>query len=106
MVTSGQNDYRQFFVDQRVRPMFQLSCGITFGVSVGNLFELERSLSRDSVMDAPSQIKKFFRFRLLVREFLSEIVPGAKIAVDGLGQLQEPLQIGARDFGGHTASLA
>src|SRR6202020_2314146 len=98
MVTSSQHDYRQFFVDQCVRPMFQLSCGITFGMSVGNFFELERSLSSDSVMDATSQIKKFFRFKLLVREFFSEIVPGAKIPVDGLGQLQEPLQIGARDF--------
>ena len=106
MVTSGQHDYRQFFVDQRVRPMFQLSCGITFGVSVGNLFELERSFSGDRVMDAASQIKKFFRLDLLCPRISQRDRPRRADCGRWLGELQEPLQIGARDFGGHTASFA
>src|SRR5690348_1158025 len=57
-ITSGDDDDGKIFVDQRIGAVFHLACGITFGMDVGNLFELQGAFERNRVVDATAEIKE------------------------------------------------
>src|SRR5207237_3168447 len=45
-------------VDERNRAMLHLAGRIAFGMDVGNLFQLQRTLERDRVVDAAAEVQK------------------------------------------------
>jgi hypothetical protein len=47
--------FEQHLVDERVGPVFHLAGGVSFGVDVGDLLELERALQRNGEVDAAAQ---------------------------------------------------
>ena len=60
-IARGQHHHRQILVDQRVGPVLHLARRITFGVNVGDLFQLQRAFERDREMNAAAQEQEIGR---------------------------------------------
>ena len=58
LVVRCQHDYRQIFVDQRVRAVLHFAGGIAFGVDVGNFLQLQRAFESDRVVNAAAEVEE------------------------------------------------
>src|SRR6266567_8645048 len=86
--------------------MLEFARGISFGMRVGNLLELERALAGDGVVHAASEIKKLLRLEMDAAEFFGQTVPTRKLLLDSIGKPHEALEIGSCDFRCHAPPLA
>src|SRR5437763_6879272 len=57
-IVRGQNHYRELFVDKGIWTVLHLTCGITFGVDIGDLLQLQRAFERDWEMNPAAEEEK------------------------------------------------
>ena len=72
MIACRQHHDGEFLVYQRVRTVLEFSRGISFGMSIGNLFELECAFASDGVMHAASEIEELLGLEMHVAEVFGE----------------------------------
>ncbi len=84
-IAGCQHHDRELLIHQRVGTMLQFPRRIAFRMRIRNLFQLQRTLARNGVMNPASEIKKLFCLELPLRELRGQLVPGAETAINGFG---------------------
>jgi len=86
VVDGGEHDERNAGADEGVRAVLQLASGVALGVQVGGLFELERSLAGDGVVDAASQEEKGAGVEVAGGDLFDGGLPLGELGGDEVGQ--------------------
>src|SRR5258705_12452712 len=73
-ITGRDDDDRKIFVDERVGPVLHLAGGISFGVNVGDFFQLQRAFERDGVVNTTPEKKKILRTRVQLGKLLTSFL--------------------------------
>ena len=82
-------DYREGLVDEGVGAVLHLAGGVTFGVDVGDLLELERAFKRDWVVDAAAKEEEVVGGVEDLSELEALVVYGAEDVFDFAGEFAE-----------------
>src|SRR5713101_175178 len=84
-----KDDHGHVLIHERERPVLELAGGIGLGVDVGDLFQLQRTLHRDRVVDAAPQEQGVLKLGELLR-------PHLHLRFDVQHALQRPRQMPKR----------
>src|SRR5260370_18229874 len=83
--------------------MFHFAGGISFGVDVGNLLQLEGAFQRDRIMNATSEKQKVMGPLVMFRKLLAQFIAGQKL-FEFAGNMSDFLNRRSCLFGGHRAA--
>ena len=103
-VVRGNHDNGHILVHQGQRAVFQLTCRVSFGVDIGNLFQLQRAFEGNWEVDAAAQeecagfLGKFLRPSGDLRLKVENVLNAAR-------QLAQFLNVFTRLFVGNQAAL-
>src|SRR5688500_4362191 len=67
------DDHRKLFVDKRVRTVLHFTGGITLGVDIADLLQLQRTLERDRKIYSPAEVQKILYAEKLLRQFFDRV---------------------------------
>lgn len=69
----GYHHHGQFFINERVRPMFHLPGRVPFRMNVGNLLQLKSAFQGDGVMNPASEEEEVPAFEKHTRQLLNRV---------------------------------
>jgi hypothetical protein len=76
----GDDDDRQILVDQGVRAVLHFAGGISLGVNLGNLIQLERVFERDGIVNTASQEERILRPLVFLGQFRNVFVASQTVS--------------------------